>query len=75
MAQICFSNISVAKVVPDAIRTSLGTKAAEKLIQHGKGNVTITKDSTTILKQMQILHPAARILVELSKAQDIEAGD
>ena len=44
-------------------------------IQDGKGDVTITNDGATILKQMQVLHPAARMLVELSKAQDIEAGD
>uniref|UniRef100_A0A673TU80 Uncharacterized protein n=1 Tax=Suricata suricatta TaxID=37032 RepID=A0A673TU80_SURSU len=44
------------------------------MIQDGKGNVTITNDGATILKQMPVLHPAARMLVELSKAQDIEAG-
>uniref|UniRef100_A0A452V5C1 T-complex protein 1 subunit delta n=1 Tax=Ursus maritimus TaxID=29073 RepID=A0A452V5C1_URSMA len=47
----------------------------DKMIQDGKGDVTITNDGATILKQMQVLHPAARMLVELSKAQDIEAGD
>ncbi|KAM8936546.1 LOW QUALITY PROTEIN: T-complex protein 1 subunit delta-like [Lycaon pictus] len=74
-AQICFSNISAAKAVADAIRTSLGPKGMDKMIQDGKGDVTITNDGATILKQMQVLHPAARMLVELSKAQDIEAGD
>ncbi|KAB0366013.1 hypothetical protein FD754_010169, partial [Muntiacus muntjak] len=74
-AHIDFSNISAAKVVADAISTSLGPKGMDKMIQDGKGDVTITNDGATILKQMQVLHPAARMLVELSKAQDIEAGD
>ncbi|KAB0385157.1 hypothetical protein FD755_000113, partial [Muntiacus reevesi] len=74
-AHIHFSNISAAKVVADAISTSLGPKGMDKMIQDGKGDVTITNDGATILKQMQVLHPAARMLVELSKAQDIEAGD
>ncbi|XP_011797228.1 PREDICTED: T-complex protein 1 subunit delta [Colobus angolensis palliatus] len=74
-AQIRFSNISAAKAVADAIRTSLGPKGMDKMVKNGKGDVTITNDGATILKQMQVLHPAARMLVELSKAQDIEAGD
>uniref|UniRef100_A0A8C5KQE5 T-complex protein 1 subunit delta n=1 Tax=Jaculus jaculus TaxID=51337 RepID=A0A8C5KQE5_JACJA len=63
-----------AKVVSDAIRTSPGPKGMDRMIQDGKGDVTITNYGATILKQMQVLHPAARMLVELSKAQDIEAG-
>uniref|UniRef100_G3Q882 T-complex protein 1 subunit delta n=1 Tax=Gasterosteus aculeatus TaxID=69293 RepID=G3Q882_GASAC len=47
----------------------------DKMIQDEKGDVTITNDGATILKQMQVLHPSAKMLVELSKAQDIEAGD
>uniref|UniRef100_A0A8C9YSU4 T-complex protein 1 subunit delta n=1 Tax=Sander lucioperca TaxID=283035 RepID=A0A8C9YSU4_SANLU len=74
-AQIRFSNISAAKAVADAIRTSLGPKGMDKMIQDEKGDVTITNDGATILKQMQVLHPAAKMLVELAKAQDIEAGD
>ncbi|XP_067296913.1 T-complex protein 1 subunit delta [Pseudorasbora parva] len=74
-AQIRYSNISAGKAVADAIRTSLGPKGMDKMIQDGKGDVTITNDGATILKQMQVLHPAAKMMVELSKAQDIEAGD
>ncbi|KAE8601063.1 hypothetical protein XENTR_v10013518 [Xenopus tropicalis] len=74
-AQIRFSNISAGKAVADAVRTSLGPKGMDKMIQDGKGDVTITNDGATILKLMQVLHPAAKMLVELSKAQDIEAGD
>lgn len=69
------SNIVAAKAVADAVRTSLGPKGMDKMIQSGDGSVTITNDGATILKQMQVLHPAAKMLVELSKAQDIEAGD
>jgi T-complex protein 1 subunit delta len=73
--QIRDSNITAAKAVCDAIRTSLGPRGMDKMIQSGSGDVTITNDGATILKQMQVLHPAARMLVDLSKAQDIEAGD
>ncbi|VDK88229.1 unnamed protein product [Onchocerca ochengi] len=69
------SNIVAAKAVADAIRTSLGPKGMDKMIETGKGEVTITNDGATILKQMSVIHPAAKMLVELSKAQDIEAGD
>lgn len=73
--QIRFSNITAAKAVADAIRTSLGPRGMDKMIQAAGGDVTITNDGATILKQMQVLHPAAKMLVELSKAQDVEAGD
>ncbi|KXJ25757.1 T-complex protein 1 subunit delta isoform X2 [Exaiptasia diaphana] len=73
--EIRMTNITAAKAVADAVRTSLGPKGMDKMIQAGNGDVTITNDGATILKQMQVLHPAARMLVELSKAQDIEAGD
>merc|ERR1712004_688495 len=57
------------------LRTSLGPRGMDKMIQSSKGDVTITNDGATILKEMEVLHPAAKMLVELSKAQDIEAGD
>lgn len=69
------SNIEAAKAVADSIRTSLGPRGMDKMIQSGKGDVTITNDGATILKEMKLFHPAAKMLVELSKAQDIEAGD
>jgi len=69
------SNMTAAKSVADAIRTSLGPKGMDKMIQHSGGDVTISNDGATILKEMQVLHPAAKMLVELSKAQDVEAGD
>ncbi|KAI1309095.1 T-complex protein 1 subunit delta [Halotydeus destructor] len=73
--EIRTSNMQAAKAVADAIRTSLGPKGMDKMIQAANGDVTITNDGATILKTMQVLHPAAKMLVELSKAQDVEAGD
>lgn len=61
--------------VADAIRTSLGPRGMDKMIQAGDGSVSITNDGATILKQMNVIHPAAKMLVELSRAQDVEAGD
>ncbi|CAO1630032.1 unnamed protein product [Sympodiomycopsis kandeliae] len=69
------SNLSAAKAVADAIRTSLGPKGMDKMIQTPQGEVVITNDGATILKHMAVMHPAARMLVELSQAQDVEAGD
>ena len=69
------SNLSAAKAVSDAIRTSLGPKGMDKMIQTANGEVVITNDGATILKHMAVMHPAARMLVELSQAQDVEAGD
>ncbi|XP_049790420.1 T-complex protein 1 subunit delta [Schistocerca nitens] len=74
-ADVRESNINAAKAVADAIRTSLGPRGMDKMIQASNGEVTITNDGATILKQMNVTHPAAKLLVELSKAQDIEAGD
>jgi len=69
------SNIIAARAVSDSIRTSLGPRGMDKMIVSGNGEVTITNDGATILKKMELLHPAAKMLVELAHAQDIEAGD
>eukprot|EP00051_Salpingoeca_urceolata_P003629 m.59231 g.59231 ORF g.59231 m.59231 type:complete len:526 (+) comp12960_c0_seq1:265-1842(+) len=74
-AQIRTSNIIAAKSVADAVRTSLGPRGMDKMIENEDGDVTITNDGATILSLMHVLHPAAKMLVELSKAQDVEAGD
>jgi T-complex protein 1 subunit delta len=68
------SNIVAAKGVADAVRTSLGPKGMDKMIVHGD-EVVITNDGATILQKLDVAHPAAKMLVELAKAQDIEAGD
>lgn len=69
------SNIVAALAVADAIRTSLGPKGMDKMIKTGRGEVIISNDGHTILRQMAILHPVAKMLVEVSAAQDSEAGD
>lgn len=68
-------NIVAARAIADLIRTSLGPRGMDKMIQDPKDNVIITNDGATILKEMCVTHPAARMLVEMSRAQDIEAGD
>uniref|UniRef100_A0A6A7G6F9 T-complex protein 1 subunit delta n=1 Tax=Hirondellea gigas TaxID=1518452 RepID=A0A6A7G6F9_9CRUS len=69
------SNILAARGVADAIRTSLGPKGMDKMITSTDRNVVITNDGATVLKHLEVVHPAARMLVELSKSQDVEAGD
>eukprot|EP00808_Paulinella_micropora_P020834 g18491.t1 len=68
-------NILAACAVAAAVRTSLGPKGMDKMITSAKGDVIITNDGATILKKMDLQHPAARMLADLSHAQDIEAGD
>lgn len=69
------SNIIAAKSVADVIRTSLGPRGMDKMIRTGKGETLITNDGATILKNMSVLHPCSRMLVELAEAQDVVAGD
>ncbi|KAL2919536.1 T-complex protein 1 subunit delta [Polyrhizophydium stewartii] len=69
------SNIIAGRAVASAIRTSLGPRGMDKMIQFGKNEVVISNDGATILKHMAVMHPAAKMLVDLSAAQDIEAGD
>jgi T-complex protein 1 subunit delta len=69
------ANILAARAVADAIRTSLGPKGMDKMIKTGKGEVIISNDGHTILQHMAVLHPAAKMLVDVSGAQDVEAGD
>ncbi|OBA24176.1 T-complex protein 1 [Metschnikowia bicuspidata var. bicuspidata NRRL YB-4993] len=69
------ANVLAARAVSDAIRTSLGPKGMDKMIRTKNGEIIISNDGATILKHMAILHPAARMLVAVSAAQDVEAGD
>jgi T-complex protein 1 subunit delta len=69
------SNIVAAKAVASAVRTSLGPRGMDKLMQLPSGEVLISNDGATILSKMNVLHPAAKMLVECSQSQDIEAGD
>jgi len=68
------SNIIAAKAVADCIRTSLGPKGMDKMIACGS-DVSITNDGATIMSELKVNHPAAKMMVEMSKAQDVEAGD
>ena len=69
------SNIQAAKGVADCVRTSLGPRGMDKMIIEPKGEVIISNDGATIVSKLQVTHPCSKMLVELSKAQDIEAGD
>mmetsp|Transcript_9765 Transcript_9765/g.27435 ORF Transcript_9765/g.27435 Transcript_9765/m.27435 type:complete len:536 (+) Transcript_9765:36-1643(+) len=69
------SNIVACKAVADCVRTSLGPRGMDKMIKKPGGEFLITNDGATILDQMKVAHPAAKMLVDLSKAQDVEAGD
>ncbi len=68
-------NITAAKVVAESIRSALGPKGMDKMLVDNFGDVTITSDGRTILDEMDIQHPAAKMLVEVAKTQDKEAGD
>ncbi|RLE58883.1 MAG: thermosome subunit, partial [Thermoprotei archaeon] len=69
------ANIYAAKVIAEALSTSLGPRGMDKLLVDSFGNATITGDGATILKEMEVQHPAAKMLVEVAKAQDDEVGD
>ena len=69
------NNIMAAKAVAEAVRTTLGPKGMDKMLVDSMGEVTITNDGATILKEMDIEHPAAKMIVEVSKTQDEEVGD
>ncbi|MDR2944340.1 MAG: TCP-1/cpn60 chaperonin family protein [Methanosarcinales archaeon] len=69
------NNIMAAKAVAEAVRTTLGPKGMDKMLVDSMGDVTITNDGATILKEMDIEHPAAKMIVEVSKTQDEEVGD
>ncbi|BBN14746.1 T-complex protein 1 subunit delta [Marchantia polymorpha subsp. ruderalis] len=72
---IRMANIAAGKAVADAVRTSLGPRGMDKMLSTANGDVIITNDGATILNKMEVLQPAAKMLVELSKSQDIVAGD
>ena len=70
-----FNNITAAKAISDAVRSSLGPRGMDKMLVDSMGDVVITNDGVTILKEMDVQHPAAKMLVEVAKAQDAEVGD
>ncbi len=68
-------NILAAKTVAEVVRTTLGPKGMDKMLVDSMGDVTITNDGATILKEIDVEHPAAKMMVEISKTQDNEVGD
>jgi len=70
-----FNNIAAAKAVADAIRSTLGPKGMDKMLVDTIGDVVITNDGVTILKEIDVQHPAAKMVVEIAKTQDDECGD
>ena len=69
------NNIIAAKTIADIVRTSLGPRGMDKMLVNSLGDVTITNDGATILKEIDVQHPAAKMMVEISKATDNEVGD
>jgi archaeal chaperonin len=69
------NNIAAAKLIAQVVKTSLGPRGMDKMLVDGLGDVTITNDGATILKEIDVQHPAAKMMVEISKATDNEVGD
>ena len=69
------NNIMAARAVADAVRSTLGPKGMDKMLVDSMGDIVMTNDGATILKELDIEHPAAKMIVEISKTQDNECGD
>jgi thermosome len=70
-----FNNITAARAIADAVRSTLGPRGMDKMLVDSMGDVVITNDGVTILKEIDVEHPAAKMLVEVAKTQDDECGD
>jgi len=73
--QQVISNINACCAIVDAIRTTLGPRGMDKLIVDNRGKATISNDGATIMKLLDVVHPAAKTLVDIAKSQDAEVGD
>ncbi|HXQ94098.1 MAG TPA: thermosome subunit beta [Thermoplasmata archaeon] len=69
------SNIAAARAIADAVRTTLGPRGMDKMLVDSMGDITITNDGVTILKEVDVEHPAAKMIVEVAKTQDQQCGD
>ena len=69
------NNITAARIVAEVLKTTLGPRGMDKMLVDSLGDVTITNDGATILKEIEVEHPAAKMMVEVAKAQDNEVGD
>jgi len=70
-----YNNIMAARAIADAVRSTLGPRGMDKMLVDSLGDVVITNDGVTILKEIDVEHPAAKMLVEVAKTQDEECGD
>ncbi len=68
-------NIMAARVIAEAVRTTLGPRGMDKMLVDSLGDIVITNDGVTILKEIDVEHPAAKMIIEVAKAQDNEVGD
>jgi thermosome len=69
------NNIAAAKAVSEAVRSTLGPRGMDKMLVDGMGDIVITNDGATILKELDVEHPAAKMIIEVAKTQDEECGD
>jgi len=69
------ANIMAARALAEVLKTSLGPRGLDKMLVDSFGDITVTNDGATIVKEMEVQHPAAKLLVEVAKAQDAEVGD
>ena len=68
-------NISAAKAVADVVRTTLGPRSMLKMLLDPMGSIVLTNDGNAILREVDVTHPAARSMIDLSRTQDEEVGD
>src|SRR5947208_4543718 len=69
------NNFAAAKLIAEIVKSSIGPRGMDKMLVDSLGDVTITNDGATMLKEIDVQHPAAKMLVEVSKATDNEVGD
>src|SRR6185503_21012459 len=69
------NNIAAAKLISEVVKSSLGPRGMDKMLVDSLGDVTITNDGATILKEIDVQHPAAKMVVEVAKSVDNEVGD
>src|SRR5215475_8536926 len=69
------NNITAAKLIAEVVRSSLGPRGMDKMLVDSLGDVTVTNDGATILKEIDVQHPAAKMMVEVAKSVDNEVGD
>ena len=69
------ANMSACEAVADAVRSTLGPRGMDKLVVDGAGKCTVSNDGATLMQLLDVVHPAARTLVQIARAQDAEVGD